>query len=98
MALIQHQVPKKLTAGMAVVIYIRPGTRLSDDQFKAGMRAGKWFKAQLRDIGSSYYAVKFNKGYWIVPASTCILVRSTSYADSVDKKNTDRLNAAKYRK
>jgi hypothetical protein len=100
MALAQHQVPKKLTAGMAVVIYIRPGTYLDDFEFKAGFRAGEWHKVLLAGIhhADKVWYVKLGNTQTSFGAISSILVRSTSWDDSETKKRVDKRNAAKYRK
>lgn len=100
MALAQHQVPKKLTAGMAVVIYIKPNTRLSDIEFRAGFRAGKWHKVTLTGIchTDKVWHVKLGSTYTSFSAISSILVRSTSWEDSEAKVRADKRNATKYLK
>ncbi|WP_411706303.1 hypothetical protein [Edaphovirga cremea] len=67
-----HAAPKKLVAGMKVVVWIRPHIKLFISEFSAGIRVGKWnkgvFVAQYKGFNGIETAVNIN-------AIKCLLMK-----------------------
>jgi hypothetical protein len=98
MAISQHQVPKKLTTGMAVVAYLPPTHRIAGIEARNGVRVGKWFKASIYQIDLDMYTIQVGNILVALPKNLVILVRSTSWNDSDAKVRADKRNAVRNRK
>lgn len=100
MAIAQHQVPKKLTAGMAVVVYFPKPFPFMSWERVAGINHKVWIKAKLHKIRSDGWIGLIIKGQLLAvgPNDKVILVRSTSWDDSDAKVRAEKRNAARSRK
>jgi hypothetical protein len=81
--------PRKLEVGMAVVVWIKPGTHLFDFELAAGAKVGVWFKAELlgwwmednRYKRPICYRISYNDVTSAI--SNVIIIRSTAIADNL---------------
>ena len=92
MAIVQYQVPKKLTAGTPVVVYIKPQLTVTAENVMAGLRVGLWFKTTFKFETANVYCLQLVGRSILVLKEHAIVVRSTSWADSSRKARVDKVN------